>query len=639
MRNQKRITRLILLETLFFLLLTAVCFCLQSRQHSIGEPYSLVAIVLLGLGVVLSLAMMTLSIFFRYSLGEKISTIWRCLTEEHRLLYVLVMGSLFLICATVGILVLGSRYAHYLGDWKVIFDQTRYLVYAIYLVLANFLFLALLSAKEQIRKRSFWNGKRIFNSIVLFLVFGLTILHWMILLYQVRIFKMIPGWFWGFHVKPFSRNDFFLLGMLFALLAGSIFIFRLSHGKGFFNKPIFSGKRKTWIGLLVCAGLFYLFQIGFGWIDGQSFESIRQKYAASTHKGYAEHASDQPALPEALVEYEERYSADHYLGTKPPGVLLIYAGLQKISNLVQPVDSFDERFERLTWAITRVFPFLAVLAIFPLYLLGSKLLGQNSAFYPVLLYITCPNVLLVQLFLDQALYPFLFLMGLLLIWWVINKPSFFNGLVLGVFCFTVLYFSFSMLPLVALGAVWIGIELILRKETRDLKKSAWVLSGFLSGFLMLLFLFRVFLNYDPLLRYQMAMLKHTSLKLFQTGLIPMVLNTLLNNVEMASWVGFPLFTLAATGAVYAFFAVIKKKSQLIDRLALGFLIVYIAVNLFSKTRGEVGRVWLFMVPVLCLTSIKAILEIFKNEERSVSVIVLVQFITTYLLFKFQDFVT
>ncbi len=626
-------------EVVFIAVLALICLVFQIRKTVAGDLYGTAAAVLLAVCAVLCVVAALLAVLNAETFKGKILSIERWLSKEQHRLSVMVMTALFIVSASGGIILLSSRFAHYLGEWENIFGQSRGLVYFVYLLGINAFLLVLVSGRDQIRQKTFWNFKTLFTSSILFLLIGMTLLHWMILLYQVRLFKMIPGWFWGFHEKKFQLNDLYVLFMLLVLIAGVFVIGRIASGRGLFGAQIGEGKKIAWVGILACMLIFYVLQIGFGFIEGGGYESIRLKYAASTHKGYAEHASDRPLLPDALIEYEQRYAADHYLGTKPPGVLLIYAGLQKLSNLLLPVQTFDERVERLTWMMTWVFPVIALLAIYPLYLLGRALLGENKAFLPVLLYITCPNVLLMPLFLDQVLYPLMFLMGIWMAWWIVKRASLTRAFLFGVYCFVVLYFSFSMLPLVALGALWIGVELLLRRETRNFRKAAWVLLGFTSGFLLLALLFRFLLNYDPLLRYQMAMLKHTSLKLFEPGFGPFMLNTLLNNIEMASWIGFPVFLLAMVGIVYAVYSVAKRESQLNDRFFLCCLMVYITLNIFSKTRGEVGRVWIFMVPVFCLAAIKAVQILFKQEQKAVSALVLIQFITTYLLFKFQDFIT
>ena len=57
-------------------------------------------------------------------------------------------------------------------------------------------------------------------------------------------------------------------------------------------------------------------------------------------------------------------------------------------------------------------------------------------------------MILMQLFLDQALYPSLFLAGTLLAVQLCRRPSGWLALGLGVYLFTALFFSFSLLALI-----------------------------------------------------------------------------------------------------------------------------------------------------------------------------------------------
>ena len=106
--------------------------------------------------------------------------------------------------------------------------------------------------------------------------------------------------------------------------------------------------------LLVLLG--FGLQAGFGFIEGQGFESLRLKFVESFHKGFAEYAVDNPDALIAMMDYEHIYSEDINLGTKPPGALLIYILVQKTTQFFFPAGDFTGRFLNLTQAVPTSFP-------------------------------------------------------------------------------------------------------------------------------------------------------------------------------------------------------------------------------------------------------------------------------------------
>ena len=104
--------------------------------------------------------------------------------------------------------------------------------------------------------------------------------------------------------------------------------------------------------------------------------------------------------------------------------------------------------DRLLRFITWVYPFMAMLPVLLLYWLGRLLdIKEEHALLAPIFYLCMPNVILMQLFLDQALYPLLFLGGVLLGVQLCRKPSIWLALGLGATLFLAFFFSFSLLVL------------------------------------------------------------------------------------------------------------------------------------------------------------------------------------------------
>ena len=193
-----------------------------------------------------------------------------------------------------------------------------------------------------------WNT---LQSGLIFLAGVLILTHWIILIFRLDVLISIPGWFWLYHDKSFTLNDLWMLPVLALFILSAVFVMR--H------------PRRTWVNLFLLILLGAACQIGFGFIEGDGFESLRFKYASSSHAIYAQHASDKPDLVKTISEYDLKYGDNGFVQTKPPGMLTFYNLTQKVSSLFFPDDTYDERFYGLTAFASYVFPFFSFLALIP----------------------------------------------------------------------------------------------------------------------------------------------------------------------------------------------------------------------------------------------------------------------------------
>jgi len=145
------------------------------------------------------------------------------------------------------------------------------------------------------------------------------------------------------------------------------------------------------------------------------------------------------------------------------------------------------------------------------------------------------------------------------------------------------------------------------------------------------------LNYDFFQRYQLAMAQHWHAKDYLPGLKPMLEAFLLNNVEFAVWTGAPMALFFITRLVRSGNAFLHRKAGSLDGLLAAFMVTYLVVGLLGQTRGEVQRLWLFMVPLVCLFVAEESQTLFKQRERGIVLLVILQLVTLFLTAKFQDF--
>ncbi len=453
---------------------------------------------------------------------------------------------------------------------------------------------------------------------------GLTIFHWVVLIFHLKTFLLIPGWKWYFYDKGFSLFQplfFFLL-----ILAGGVcwVVFHLPW-------------RTSWKLILVIL-LGYAIQVGFGFLEGGGYESLRIKYADSVFNGYALEAARQPDLVHVVLHYEETYGSDWYLGTKPPGVLLTYMGFEKISNALMPLPTAEQRFVWLTQLAAYVFPLIAMAVVLVLFNFEKELTGSEHPWAPGLLFVTLPSVILIPLYLDQVLYPLIFMSILLLLLNTMRQQSWQMAVYCGIGIYFSIYFSFSLLPLIPLSGLWVVLDAIIHRDETNLRKTAKLLAGMALGFVVTYAIFRLKLNYDLLERYANAMAAHRRAKEFVPGIEQVLKAVWLNNAEFASFIGFPVIFLFLSKVFISLKRWIKWQPKPSDGLMLALLMTYAALNLMGQTSGEVQRLWLFLTPLVVMFACQAVARIFQQQKRGmIGLIMELQLITALLLMRFQDF--
>lgn len=544
------------------------------------------------------------------------------LSENHNLLIIfVVLCFLFIFILTI-ILFFQSSLAGHLGILVSIYHRSISIIFWIFLIIIQLLVTLWLSCSKIYGQQGFINFKIIYQvSIILFILF-ITIFHWLVLSFQLGIFGALPYWFWQWTQKDITP----WYGIFFILLVLSIFCIRY----------IFNNPEKTVRNLMLLVVLGYLLQVGFGFFAGNGFESIRDRFVRSGHKQYALHACDQPELYTAITNYEEMYSQDMFLGTKPPGIIAFYIITQRISNSILPETDYEGCFYRLTMFKAVLFPLLSLLILIPLYFFSKSFIGKINAFLPCIIYIVFPNIILMHLELDQVLFPLLFLCGVNLIFLTIKRQSFIYSIVCGAYIYFAAFFTFALIPLLALAFAWILIDYWMNRKTRKISSMLKFFTGIGLGIIVIAAILYILLNYDIFLRYGNSIIRHRMHKLYEPGLQQIFEAILLNNVEFSVWSGIPIILLAIATTIKSAILFFKRKADQFDYLLAAFALTYIALNIMGQTRGEVGRLWIFLLPVIALFAAKEVKELFNNKIAGISFIYILQLITTLLTYHFQD---
>jgi hypothetical protein len=384
----------------------------------------------------------------------------------------------------------------------------------------------------------------------------------------------------------------------------------------------------------------YALQGLFGFALGQGFESIRLKYANTHLSDEARYACEaNTGIIDRVSNYDAYYSHTFWFDTKPPGLAVFYLVFKDIMAKLEPDSTAKVRtcFDAISRVSAYLIPLLASLVI--LLILGlNKLFGPSQMGYgAALIYMLAPNVVLMSLVPDQFLFPLLFVLAIIILAYAITKKSFGFGVLSGAVIYLAIFFSFSLLPLIGFVITWIVIDYFIEKGERHISASLRVVLGICLGIAVVWIITRFTLNYDPIARYINAFQNHQEIKGFQWSLSNLIQYALLNNVEFAFWSGLPLFVLMIAGWIRSIVATIKGKATRLDAFFLAFLAVFLALNIVGQTRGEVGRLWIFLLPVGAMVASNEATRLFKNPSRGVPTIMALQFITTVLAFIYLDF--
>lgn len=483
--------------------------------------------------------------------------------------------------------------------------------------------LATLSIHYKTQLANFWRNRTIMYWAEIGLIISATFFHFFVLILQLKTFLLIPGWKWYFFIKSLSNTHWFFLAIMAITFLGIALIFLI--------------QKKQLLKVVILIVLGITIQVGFGFVEGKGFESLRIKRYVGTVFNYAEVASHEPDIRDVIFRYEEKYGSDWYLGTKPPGLLLGYIATERISGFFNPETTPEGRFLRMTTFASVVFPFISFLVIIPLYFFSKSFFSSDDSILPGLLFIVCPSVILIPLFFDQVFYPLFFVCILLMLLSAIKRNSALMMFITGCLAYLAVYFSFSLLPLIPLAVVWLGVDYLINHKGKKLLAVCLLAFVFSLGLLIMLGTFRIAFNYDFFQRYAHAMELHRRAKEYIPGIGQLVKSLLLNNAEMLTWTGFPITILFCFGVIRSFTNVFHGKVESLDPLLVAFVITYLALNIFGQTNGEVQRLWLFLVPIIVLFSAREVLLIFNKKSIGVNLIILLQLVTIFLIFRFQDF--
>jgi hypothetical protein len=223
-------------------------------------------------------------------------------------------------------------------------------------------------------------------------------------------------------------------------------------------------------------------------------------------------------------------------------------------------------------------------------------------------------------------------------------------LFLSAFLYLAVFFSFTILPVYPLVGIYLAINYWFKRKKLKFSRQIGLGLVFIAGTILLYFAFRWLLNYDFFPRFEKTVaINHNFDFYLRVGqqppvgpiAFPLRLQQIakaawINNLEFASTVGFPLFILFVTQAIRLIARILKQAVQPGDEVLGAFLLTYIILNLAGTAQGEVGRLWMFWVPMVLFFASFEIEKLMRKKPLLFLGLMLLQYGTLILTFHFQD---
>jgi len=462
----------------------------------------------------------------------------------------------------------------------------------------------------------------LYRQAVGFVCAFLVSLYWLTLALEANWMSALPGWFWYFvPSSQFSPALFFLLAAGGLVLLGALFLLR--------------NPRRAAAPLLLLVGLAYAVQVLFGFAAGDGFRSIQQRFLYAGKSDEVRYVcTSQAALLPTITQYDALYGATMWYGTKPPGEAAFYTLLRQAVQAVRPGLARNPQacVEAVARAASYFLPLLAALTLLLVYGLERLLEANANPFLSGLLVLLAPDFLMFLLYPDQFLLPLLFALAACATGLALRRKSFWSGLLVGFLLYAIPFVSFSMLPAVGLVGFWVVLDRLFSREAPEDARLAWLVLGILAGAAVMwaggLFL----LKYDPIARFTAAFSSHRALKDYVFSVPNLFQYALLNNVEFSFWAGAPLYVLALAGSAGALLSLRRRKAGRFEIFAAAFLLTYLVTNVAGQTRGEVGRMWLFLLPPAAVIAVREAARIFKSAARGALLLYALQFVSACLIY-------
>jgi hypothetical protein len=457
-------------------------------------------------------------------------------------------------------------------------------------------------------------------------VFLLTGIHWAMLAFGIPLLDALPEWKYKLRFTPVNL----------AWVAGAFACLGLAWA-------VMHSRMTTALKLIALVLLGTAIQYSFAFSKGQGLDGIRDRMVNAGHAEFAKASVEQPGdTLWVLQNYEEVAAKEKYgyIGSKPPGTFLFYLLFEQMSHAIFPAVNHVERLENLRTFASWTWPLISYLVIIPLYFLARELTkDESSTLFVCVLYLSLPSVTLITLHTDQVIYPLMAVTTALLGILAYRRSHFLLAVLCGASLYVAVYFSFG---LAVLGVFLLLPVLIWFFDGMNISLSrlaGYAAAIFLGG-ILLHALAVVFLNYDIATHYANAWANHLAWKGWEDNLETFIVFGLINLIEFSVWIGLPLTLLFLAGLHDSTQRLLTRRPAASVFLNLILAGIFIFLLIFGKTKAETARLWLFLIPFICISAASFISQWNgSGREKTILMIatLLLEMGTTYFIVHYQDF--
>jgi len=228
--------------------------------------------------------------------------------------------------------------------------------------------------------------------------------------------------------------------------------------------------------------------------------------------------------------------------------------------------------------------------VVPLFFWATDLFNPGVAVAAVGLYALMPSLLLFNPMTDQLYVPLA--LGLLATYHLgLARRDQGQLIFAGVLTWIALQFTLAFLVILFLFAIYVGLEMYFEKRVRDiLTLLAWPFGAFVA---MIVVCFAA--RYNCLLVWKLCLANNAHFNTDRTYLPWLIFNP----IDFALFVGVPVALFFARGVGRA---IMKKRYDPPWRFVMALSATLVIVNVSGINRGEVARLWMFLMPMAALVA-------------------------------------